>query len=140
MTLYISPYRRLVGLRESMDRLLKESEAAPVEREMTLAVDVTVEEDGYVIRALVPGLEGDDLNIEILNDTVAIRGEFKALAGKDTRYLVSELPQGRFSRVISLPVAVDAGKAEATIKNGLLTLRVPRMEAYRPKAIKVNLS
>jgi HSP20 family protein len=142
MTMYISPYRRLAGLREAMDRALEESltDKTPSEREMLLAVDVIADADDFVISAFVPGLDADDLNIEILNNTVSIRGEFKGDVEGDVKYMTCELPAGRFGRVISLPVEVDASKAEASIKNGLLTLRVPKAEAVRPKSIKVNVN
>jgi HSP20 family protein len=140
MTFYISPYRRLASLRHAMDRMMDETmaETTPSEREMMLAVDVVSSEEGYSIRALVPGLEADDLEIEILNNTVTIRGEFKSEAGEETKYLVCELPSGAFSRVITLPTAVDAAKTSAKIKNGVLNLDVPKAEAHRPKAIKVS--
>jgi HSP20 family protein len=138
--MYISPYRRLATLRQAMDRMMEETlaENAASEREMQLAVDVRAEEEAYVINALVPGLESDDLSIEVLNNTVSIRGEFKSCAGEEAQYLSCELPAGRFSRVMALPVALDAAKAEASLKNGVLTLRVPKAEAHRPKAIKVS--
>ncbi|MBN2147559.1 MAG: Hsp20/alpha crystallin family protein [Anaerolineales bacterium] len=139
MTFYISPYRRMSSLRKAMDRMFEDSlnESAPTEREMMLAVDVQAGDDAYAITALVPGLEADDLEIEILNNTVTIRGEFKSCAGEEAKYLVCELPSGQFGRVITLPTAVDASKVEATIKNGVLNLQVPKAEAHRPKAIKV---
>jgi HSP20 family protein len=87
---------------------------------------------------MVPGLEADDLEIEILNNTLAVRGEFKPVEGENVKFLMNELPSGRFARVITLPTALDPAKAEATIKNGILTLRVPKAEAHRPKAIKVT--
>jgi HSP20 family protein len=123
-----------------MDRLVEESatERESGEREMLLAVDVNAGEDDFVVTALVPGLEAEDVNIEILKNTVAIRGEFKAPAAEDAKYLVCELPAGRFSRVVTLPVEVDAAKAEANLKNGILTLRVPKAEEHRPKAIKIK--
>jgi HSP20 family protein len=123
-----------------MDRLLQESEqeSAPAEREMFLATDVCSEDDDFVITAMVPGLEADDVNIEILNNTVSIRGEFQFPQPENAKYLMNELPAGRFSRVITLPTAVDAAKVQANMRNGVLTLRVPKAEAHRPKAIKVN--
>jgi len=142
VNMYISPYRRLSNLRETMDRLIDESmaEAKPTEREMTLAVDVRAADDDFVIRALVPGLQSEDLNIEILNNTVTIRGEFKGEEIENAKFLTCELPEGRFSRVIVLPVAVDSSKVEANLKDGVLVLRVPKAEAARPKTIKVNLN
>jgi HSP20 family protein len=139
MTFYISPHRRLANLRQAMDRMMEETmaDAPKAEREMMLAVDVQASDDGYQITALVPGLDADDLDIEILNNTVTIRGEFKPTSGESAKYLVCELPSGQFSRVITLPTAVDAAKTEASIKNGVLILNVPKVEAHRPKAIKV---
>ena len=140
MTFYISPYRRLAGLRQAMDRMMEEtmSETTQNEREMMLAVDVQASNDGYSIHALVPGMNADDLEIEILNNTVTIRGEFKSTASEEAKYLVCELPAGNFSRVITLPTAVDAAKTEANIKDGVLSLNIPKAEAHRPKAIKVT--
>jgi HSP20 family protein len=142
MTLYISPYRRMSSLRESMNRLIEDSfsEAAANGHELLLAADIQAEDEAYTVTAWVPGLEADDLSIEILNNTVALRGEFKTAGGEDVKYLAHELPSGRFSRVITLPTVLEPGKAEASIKNGVLTLRVPKAEAHRPKAIKVNVN
>lgn len=142
MTMYISPYRRMASLREAMDRMLEESmtERPASEREMLLAVDVRSEADNFVLTAYVPGLEAEDLNIEILNNTVSIRGEFKTFTDSDVKYVLCELPAGNFARVITLPVDVDSGKTEADIKNGVLTLRIPKAEAHRPKTIKINVN
>jgi HSP20 family protein len=142
VTMYVSPYRRLTSLREAMDHMLEQgsyAENAPQEREMTLALDVEAQEDSFVIKALVPGLEAEDLNIEILNNTVTIRGEFKG-EDREAKYLISELPEGRFARTITLPVEVDSAKTEASLKNGVLMLILPKAEAHRPKAIKVSIS
>lgn len=139
MTLYLSPYRRMARMREAMNRLFEESfaDADPVEREIQLAMDVRASDEDYLITALVPGLEAEDLNVEVINNTVSIRGEFKE-GQSDDKYLLCELPTGRFSRVITLPTALDATKAEASLKNGVFTLRVPKAEAHRPKLIKVK--
>ena len=80
---------------------------------MVLAVDVQANEDAYEISALVPGLDPEELNIEILNNTVSLRGEFNATGKEDAKYLLCELPAGRFSRVITLPTALDPSKAES---------------------------
>ena len=140
MTLYVNPYRRISQLRNAMDRLFEENftETTTNEREMALAVDVHSDDDTFTIRALVPGLEAEDIEIEILNNTVTLRGELKSEPDEKAKYLMCELPTGRFSRVITLPTAVDAAKAEASIKNGVLLLRVPKAEAHRPKAIKIS--
>lgn len=139
MTIYISPYRRMATLRDAMNRMFEESlpDSPSGEREMMLAVDVQVEDEAYEITALVPGLEANDVSIEILNNTVTLRGEFSASEKKESKYMVCELPAGHFSRVVTLPTALDPSKAEANIKNGVLHLHIPKAEAHRPKSIKV---
>jgi len=129
----------MTAMRNAMNHWFEDSMAdhTPSEREMLLAVDVKAGDESYDITALVPGLDADDLDIEVLNNTVTIRGEFKPGDEDQTKYLVSELPNGRFSRVITLPTATDASKVEASIKNGVLFLHIPKAEADRPKAIKV---
>jgi HSP20 family protein len=140
MTMYISPYRRLATLRDAMDRLMDETmnETSAPEREMLLAVDVLAGENEYWIRALVPGIEAEDLDIEALNNTVTIRGEFKNSEEANSKTLTSELPQGRFGRVITLPTVLDTTHIEASLKNGVLVLRIPKAEAHRPRAVKVT--
>jgi HSP20 family protein len=102
--------------------------------DLSLAVDVREEDDAYILNALVPGLKADDLNIQVLEDVVTIAGEFKA---DESEYLMRELPYGSFSRTLRLPVTLDAGKAEAKITDGVLTLRLAKVESALPKTIKV---
>ena len=69
MTMYVSPYRRLANLQRFVDRVMDEdlSERAPAERQISLPVDVRSDDEGFSIRAFVPGLDADALNIEVLN-------------------------------------------------------------------------
>jgi HSP20 family protein len=102
--------------------------------DFNLPVDVREEDDAYILSALVPGLKADDLNIQVLDDVVTISGEYNA---DESEYLMRELPHGSFSRTLRLPVSLDAGKAEARITDGVLTLRLAKAESARPKTIKV---
>jgi HSP20 family protein len=137
--MYISPYRRIANMRRMFNEPY--AETAKREREMRLAIDVQADDDTYILKALVPGLDADDLNLEILDNTVTIRGEFLSNGdeNEDVNYLMSELPAGKFSRSIKLPTEIEAAKAEAMIKNGMLTLSVPKAEEHRPKSIKVKV-
>jgi HSP20 family protein len=139
MTFYFTPNRNMARMRQAMERMMEESfnEPQETEREFRLAVDVQASDTEYTINALVPGLEADDLEIEILNNTLTIRGQFKACNQENAKYLLCELPAGAFSRVITLPTEVESAKTQATIKNGILILSIPKAEAHRPKAIKV---
>ncbi len=136
MTYYVTPYRRMAMMHNAMNRWFEDR--MPAEREMTLAVDVKSGDEAYDITALVPGLSADDVDIEVLNDTVTIRGEFKAAEDGHDNHLLCELPEGHFSRTITLPTETDPTNVEASIKNGVLSLHIPKTEAAKPKSIKVT--
>jgi len=100
--------------------------------EQTLGINVRedAEHDAYVLSALVPGLNADELNIQVLEDVVRIQGEYKqskpqsssADKADDSSYLVRELPTGSFTRTLRLPAPIDADQVEANITDGVLTL------------------
>ncbi len=131
MTYFIAPHpyhlarrwARLAGYEET-------------DRDYTLPVDIREEDDAYVLNALVPGMKAEDLNIQVLEDVITIEGGFKA---DESEYLMRELPHGTFRRTLRLPVALDANKTDARITDGVLTLRLPKVESARPKTIKVNV-
>jgi HSP20 family protein len=105
-------------------------------RDFFLGVDLREDEEGYVLTAFVPGLKGDDLDIQVMDDIVRIEGEYKTTAEAD--YLLKELPNGSFARTLRLPAPIDADRVEAKINDGILTLRLPKAESARPKKIKIN--
>lgn len=99
-----------------------------------LAVNVRDEAAAFVITALTPGLKAEDLNIQVLEDVVQIEGEFKHGEGE---YALRELTDGPFRRVLRLPAAVQADKAEARITDGVLSLSLPKAKESLPKKIKI---
>lgn len=101
-----------------------------------LPVNIREEDDAYILTAIVPGLSAEDLSIQVVEDVVTLEGEFKR---DESAYLLRELPQGKFYRSLRMPVELDPTKAEAEMKNGILTVRVPKAETVRPKTIKVNI-
>ena len=111
------------------------AEAAP---EVSFPLDIRDEGEAYVFSALLPGVTAEDLNVQIQNDVVSIQGELKTVRDEKTSYLLQELPTGKFSRSVELPDAVDAAKAEASLVNGVLTLRLPKSEEAKPRSIKVS--
>jgi len=136
MTLYISsPLARYMRQR-MMDRFM-DGDWPVSESEVTFPVDIKAEAESFVITALLPGVQPEDLNIQIVNETVSIQGEIKSEREENASYLLRERPSGKFYRVLNLPDALDASKAEADLKNGVLVLRVPKAEEARPKTIKV---
>ena len=131
MTFYLHPYpyRRLAR------RWVENNEH-------TLGVNIREEDEAYILSSLVPGLNADDLHIQVLDDVVRIEGEYKRSSPVDkadeNSYLLNELPHGSFTRNLRLPVAIDADHVEAKISDGVLTLRLPKAESARPKQIKIT--
>ena len=111
------------------------TEAAP---EVSFPVDIKDDGEAYTFTALLPGLTAEDVNIQIQSNVVSLQGELKHDRDEKATYLLVERPAGKFSRSIELPDAVDAAKAEASLVNGVLTLRLPKAEEAKPRSIKVS--
>jgi len=131
MTFYLSTYPR------HLTRRWEVRAGDPLEGTHALPVDVREEGDAFVLKAFVPGLTADQLNIQILDDTLSIEGQYPQ---DEAEYALSELPSGAFRRTLRLASELDAEKAEAKIENGVLVLRLPKAESARPKVIKVAVN
>ena len=103
-------------------------------------MDVCEKNDDFIITAMLPGLKTKDVEIQIANETVSIKGEFQSRFDKDANYILQEIPSGKFFRSIVLPGMLDASKADAQIENGVLTVRVPKAEESKPKKIKITVA
>lgn len=128
MTFYLQtyPYQRP---RRRVERRRIEND------QRSLSVNIREEDDAYVLSALVPGLTADDLNIQILDDVVRIDGEYQL---DEEQYLMQELPRGSFTRTLRLPAPIEADSVDAKIKNGVLTLTLPKAESAKPKRISIK--
>jgi HSP20 family protein len=104
---------------------------------MAMPLDVVDGEDDYVVKAVVPGLKAEDLNIEIKDNVVTLTGETKEPETGKGRYLMDEICYGKFARTLTIDGDLDGSKAEAHLENGLLTLRIPKAESAKPKVVKV---
>lgn len=106
-----------------------------------LAVDVYQTKDSVVIKAPIAGVDNKNLEVSIAEDVVTIRGERLDEAVVDREnYYVQECYWGAFSRSIILPASVNADKAEADLKNGVLTIAIPKIVQDKIKKIKVVAS
>lgn len=132
---------RPTRLSEAVNRLFDESVVNPQLSNPTIAalpLNVALSGDEYVITAAVPGLKADDLHLEVLGDTVTLRGELPApVAGENDQWLLRERRYGKFVRTLTLPTEVNGAQAEASVEQGVLTVRLPKAEAAKPKSIKV---
>ena len=125
----------------------KKEDAAPTKEEAPdwfepegeLAVDVYQTDNEIVIQSTIAGVKPEDLDISIENDTVIISGERKnIIEDKGKNYFYQECFWGAFSREIILPEEIDGGRAEAIMKDGVFTLRIPKIERQKIKKVKVR--
>lgn len=101
---------------------------------MRLPLDIVANEAAFVITAYVPGVNPEQVEITFEGEELSISGEFPQAEGE---FVKRELYRGAFERRLSFNVPVNADAIEATYEHGVLTLRVPKAEAVRPKQIKV---
>jgi len=140
------PFRDLISLREAMDRLFEESFVRPSGRRLALAeggalaVDMYETDDDVVVKTALPGIDPDDVNVSITGNTLTIKGETKVQEEvEEENYVYRERRFGAYSRSLTLPAAVETDGAEAEYENGVLTLRIPKVEEAKPKAIEVKV-
>ena len=108
------------------------------EEEGQLTVDVYQTEDEIIIKSTIAGVTAADIDISITNDMVNIKGNRKSDEKvKTSDYYYQELYWGSFSRSIILPEEIDADNAKATMKNGILTLRLPKLAKSRIKKVRI---
>ncbi|MGA1980480.1 MAG: Hsp20/alpha crystallin family protein [Sedimentisphaerales bacterium] len=102
------------------------------------AIDIADGENEIIVKAEVPGCKAEDINISVHGNTLTINGEKKAEEEKKEKgYYHLERSYGSFRRELGLPNDVDSSKAEASCKNGVLTITLPKSE--KAKAVKVNV-
>jgi HSP20 family protein len=133
----------LTTLREAIDRLFEEPWTlhSAFFRENTAMAPVNVSEDEKTItvKAALPGIERENVDVNVTGKVLRIRGEHKAEEEKkEENYHRREIQYGRVERVIDLPAAVDEEGAEGTFKDGMLTLTFQKKEGAKPKSIPIK--
>jgi HSP20 family protein len=137
------PVTDLVTMQQALDRLYdqawasRDAEWRQGQRVHTLPLDVYSTDNELVLKASVPGVEPEDVEITIEGDKLTIKGETDAPLD-NVEYHVQERRSGPFGRTLTLNVPVEANNAEASFKNGELTLIIPKAQEVRPKVIKVK--
>jgi HSP20 family protein len=102
------------------------------------AVNVWEDGDNLFAEAELPGLSMDDIEVLVVNSVLTIKGQWEVANDEKATYHRRERVVGEFCRTFTLPVDIDATKVEATLKNGVLTIRLPKSEAVRPRKITVK--
>jgi len=128
------------GLRlfqDTVNRMLSEPRS---QRPWTPAVDIVETENDLVLKADVPDVDMKDIDIQIENGTLSLKGERKfEKAEQGKGYHRIERSYGSFARYFSLPESVDSEKVQADYKSGVLTVTLPKKEIAKPKTVKVQV-
>jgi HSP20 family protein len=133
----------MMTLREAMNRLFDDSFTRPVGASgissVIPAIDLYQTNDEVVVKASLPGLKADDVQLSVTGDALTLRGEFKASNEKqEATYHIRERRYGSFERALMLPTAVQTDKAKADFENGILTITLPKADAVKPKTISIK--
>ncbi|MBI5234022.1 MAG: Hsp20/alpha crystallin family protein [Deltaproteobacteria bacterium] len=146
------PLKELEDMRRDMDRLFDEFFVPASRRRRSWSgaseagvivpdIEMYDRNDEIVVRAEVPGLKKEDIDLTISEDSLVLKGVIKKDEDvKDEAYYAREISYGGISRTISLPSAVQSEKAKASFTDGILEIVLPKKEAARPKEIKIEVS
>ena len=141
-----SPLRDFMTLRDGMDRLFEDRWVSPGSW-MTwsptstnyLALDVYESSDDIVVRAVVPGAEPDDIDVQFQGGVLTIRANtIETVIPDGASWLVHEVLAGEYLRQVTLPRTVDPEKARSTYEHGVLTLTLPKTADAKPKQIRIG--
>lgn len=138
------PFRELMDMRRDWDRLFDDNFFRPVwveNGQRAPLVDVYQTADEVHVKAAMPGVKAEDVDIQIHGDLLTVKAEMKLEEEhKDAEYMVRERRYQSYARSITLPVPVKADKAEAEVKDGILHVTLPKAEEAKPKVITVKAS
>ncbi len=137
------PAREMMSLREAMDRLFDDAFTRPLSLAANAwsvpAVDMYQTDNEVIVKAALPGVKPEEVQINVTGDVLTIKGEVKhSEETKEKTYHIREQRWGAFERSIVLPIDVVADKAKAEFENGVLAITLPKAEAVKPKTITIK--
>ena len=142
----VDPFREFAAMQDRMNRLFGDvylrDEDTGVRGSWTPAVDIFEGENrDLVLRAELPGMSREDIEVTVENSTLILKGEKKFdTQVKEENYRRIERAYGTFHRSFTLPTTVDTSKVAADYKNGVLTVRLPFRDEARPRTINVDVA
>jgi HSP20 family protein len=122
--------------RRMMHKMLENS--FNTERVLSIPMEMKVSEDEYQISAFLPGMSAEDVNIQFNNGLLTVDGEYGEVQDEKYTCRFSDFPVGKFSRSVEIDEPVVSDKIEASMKDGVLTIHVPKAEEAKPRSIKIN--
>jgi HSP20 family protein len=140
------PAREMMTLREAMDHLFNDAFTRPFSTVRdgganwsAPAIDMYQTENDVVVKAAVPGFKADEVQINVTEDVLTIKGELKQEEENQRKsWQIREHRWDSFERSISLPTDVTSDRARADFENGILTITLPKSERVKPKTITIN--
>jgi len=141
----LRPFRELTTLRDEMDKIWERffgemPTVEPFPREWTPFLDVSETKNNIVVKAEAPGIDPKDIDISLTGDVLTIKGEKRQeKEEKDENYHRVERSYGVFARSVRLPLEVQSDKIEASYKNGILKITLPKSEEAKKKEIKITV-
>ena len=139
-------FGRLSSLRDELDRLFESpwtelSRTSQLLSGWTPALDIHEDKDNFVVRAELPGMKREDIDVSLHDGALSISGERKT----EKKYEEAEVYRterffGKFQRTVALPALVAADKVKAQYRDGVLTITLPKAEEAKPKQINVNVN
>jgi len=135
------PFEELNRMRRQMDRVMDffERPAAGLGAGVFPSINLTEDDDYFYVRAELPGVQTADLEIQATANNLTISGERRPqVEDASAKYHRREREHGKFSRAFSLPKEIDSERVEARLVNGMLTVKVPKAEAAKPRRIPIG--
>ncbi|MCA9939421.1 MAG: Hsp20/alpha crystallin family protein [Anaerolineales bacterium] len=139
-----NPVREMLSLRDAVDRMFEDtfdfpSFRWPEAKMWSVALDVIEDGDNYIVKASLPGLNPEDIDVTVNDNILTIKGEVEGEnLVHEEQYHVRERRFGSFMRSVTLPTLINADKIEAVYAKGVLELRIPKAEEVKPKRIAIK--
>jgi len=135
--------REMMSLREAMDLLFDDAFTRPLSISgvsASPAIDMYQTDENVIVKAALPGLNPEDVDITVTGETLTLRGEYKQETEQnEVNYHIREQRSGSFNRAILLPTDVQSNKARADFENGVLTITMPIAEEVKPKSFTIKV-
>ncbi|HKJ39225.1 MAG TPA: Hsp20/alpha crystallin family protein [Anaerolineales bacterium] len=138
------PAREMMSLRDAMDRLFDDAFTRPLSirdgwSASVPAIDMYQTDDDVIVKAALPGIKSDEVQINVNGEMLTLKGEVKQDQEMEEKaWHIREQRYGSFERSVALPTAVVADKAKADFENGILIITLPKAEEVKPKTITVK--
>lgn len=138
MTVYFRNPEMIANTQRRLMRKMMEN-AANTERYLRFPMEMSSTQDEFVLTALLPGLSDEQISMQFNDGILSIEGEYPERSDETDSVHFSELPVGKFRRAVQINDPVLSDKIEASMKDGVLTVRLPKAEEAKPKTIKITV-